>query len=256
MTARRRNRHTSFHTRHPAKHPAPHTRADVRLISVSLSWLRTHLSLLPPSRLPRLIYQRLVHLLGHLKRCVLVVPIITLSGTSVLSELLVLLLTANCTLARMHVQEQALTSRISTWAPMFKASLQTQVSTLVSMGFDDAQAHRALFECHFDVDAAISYLLEAQVVAEDHAAGSSLLSPVPLHTQSVDHHRPSSPRASTQMGAASARSNAAGKAAAEDRGETRRPLRGPSTSALFATAHGEGAKMRYSNLLKPDSDSE
>jgi hypothetical protein len=139
---------------------------------------------------------------------------------------------------------------------MFKVSLETQVSKLVSMGFDDPRAHRALFECHFDVQAAISYLLETQVVDEDHAAGSSLISPVPLHTQSVDHHRPSSPRASTQMGAAAARSNAEGKAAAEDMGETRRRLRGPSDSELFATAHGEGAKMRYSNLLKPDSDSE
>ena len=125
---------------------------------------------------------------------------------------------------------------------------------LVSMGFDDAEAHRALCDCHYDLDAAISYLLQAQVVAEDHAAGSSLLSPVPLHTQSVDHHRPSSPRASTQMGAAAARSNAEGKASAEDRGET--GVRGPSPAEVFAAAHGEGAKLRYSNLLKTDSDSE
>jgi len=156
----------------------------------------------------------------------------------------------------MHVQEQALTSRIPTLAPMFKASLDTLVSKLVSMGFDDAQAHGALFACHYDLDAAISYLVEPHVVAEDHAAGSSLKGTVPLHTPSVVHHRPSSLRASTQMGAAAARSNAEGKASAEDRGETRRRVRGPSPAEVFAAAHGEGAKLRYSNLLKTDIDSE
>ena len=140
------------------------------------------------------------------------------------------------------------------------------------MGFEKARADYALFQCHFELANAISYLMEQAVDAddsvdnliqqvldaEDPTAGSRLQGPVPLDTQSVVPRRPGSLRAPTHMGAAggAARGNAEETATLEDRTETRRRRRGPSESERFAVAHGESAKQRYSDLLKPDSDSE
>jgi len=55
---------------------------------------------------------------------------------------------------------------------------------------------------------------------------------------------------------AAARSNAEGKASAEERAEPRRRVRDPSPAEVFAAAHGAGAKLRYANLDKTDADSE
>ena len=134
----------------------------------------------------------------------------------------------------------------------------TKIATLVGMGFEEARAHSALFQCHFDVANAISYLLDQAVHTEDPAAGSRPVGAVPPDTQSVVPRRPGSLRAPPHMGAAggAARGNAEEKATLEDRGEIRRRVRGPSESERFAVAHGEGAQQRYSDLNKPDSDSE